>query len=308
VALSEVLAFLSLLGYAALLGQAIWKTWLMGQDDWGLYNHGLDKMPEVIKWALRYCLNQGFIVIQDRNSEHFVQFRKYILRNGGYGLELGFPEAPWSRTYFPKLRDALTAEGTPFRETRESQGEVTAFIHVDCGQDIDRAVELARLCIFDIFGLGADCRFKSSPSNYSVLYDVVDDPDYANPAASQWWSTWRAREQAKGRPDPALVFKAAAFTFGFVFCCYPALWLAWFLADPSYPDWRWSVGSVHLAGSHPTLILLPIFCVLLAGFTMAGRELSRGPKLRPRTRIDQIAGLLATFGLPIAVVASWLGT
>jgi len=164
----------------------------MSEDGWNLSNHGFDKMPKVIEWALQYCLNRGFIIIEDRNSEHFIQFRKYILRDGEIGLELGFPEAPWSAAYFPELRDALANSGTSFREARETSGKVTAFIHVDCGQDIDQAVGLTRLCFFEIFGLGTDTRFKSTPSNYSSLYDNVDDPDYVNPKTSKWWSTWRA--------------------------------------------------------------------------------------------------------------------
>ena len=263
--LSEILAFLSLLGYVAILGQAIWETWSTNKDRWGFYNHGFDKVPEVIRWALRCCLHQGFVVIEDRDSEHFVQFRKYILRNGEYGLELGFPEVGWSKAYFPKLRDALTADGTPFRETRETRGEVTAFIHVDCGQDIDMAVDLARRCFFDIIGLALNTRFKSSPSNYSVLHDHVDDPDYVDPSsASDWWSTWRAREQAKGRPDPALLLKAAAFATGWLIC-YLALWVSWFVSERTPSAWQWEVASVRLAGSHSTWILLLIFCVMLAG-------------------------------------------
>ena len=305
-ALSELLGFLSLMAFLALLGQACWKTWRMSRDDWSLYDHGFDKMPEVIKRALRYCLNRGVIVIEDRNSEHFIQFRKYILRNGEIGLELGFPEAPWSTAYFPQLRDTLTASGTSFRETREPYGKVTGFIHVDCGKDIDNAVDLAHLCFFEIFDLAPDTRFKSKLSNYSNLNDDVDDPDYVDPPTSEWWSIWRAKEQAEGRPDPALTLTAGAFTAGFLIC-YPALWVFWFLADRAPPEWQLEVHSFRLEGSHSTWILLLIFCTLVIGASRASRKLTQIITFRPRTLIDRIGGRFVFYGLPIAVVASWFG-
>ena len=222
---SELLGFLSLTAFLAILGQAGWKTRQLSRDDWALNNHGFDKMPEVIEWALRYCLNRGFMVIEDRNSEHFIVFRKSISRNGKIGLELGFPEAPWSTRYITELQDALTTSGTSFRKTRKYYGDFTTLIHVDCGQDIDKAVDLAHQCFFEIFGLAPGTRFKSKPSYYSSLNDDVDDPNYVNPSTSEWWSVWRNREQEKGRPDPALLLKGSAFTIGLLIC-YPALWLS----------------------------------------------------------------------------------
>ena len=290
-ALSELLGFLSLMAFLALLGQACWKAWRTSRDRWGLYDHGFDKMPEVIKWALRYCLNRGIIVIEDRNSEHFIQFRKYILRNGEIGLEFGFPEAPWSTAYFPQLRDAMTASGTSFRETRETYGRVTAFLHVDCGNDIDKAVALADLCFFKIFCLAPDARFKSRPSNYSILYEDVEDPDYVNPSStSEWWSLWRAKEQVEGRPGPALTLMAGAFMAGFLIC-YPALWVFWFLADRAPPEWQLEIHSFRLEGSHSTWILLLIFCTLVIGISRAWRKLTQTLTPRPRTLIDRIGGL-----------------
>jgi hypothetical protein len=142
--ISEALGFLSLAGYLALLGQAIWKSWSMSKDRWGLYDHGFDKMPEVVEHAFRYCLNRGSMIVADRNSKHRVLFRKYILRERELGLEFGFPDAEWSRSHVPALRAELTTRGVPFREVRESYGTDVAIIHVDCGRDMEKAIDLAR--------------------------------------------------------------------------------------------------------------------------------------------------------------------
>lgn len=305
--ISETLGFLSLMGYLALFGQAIWMTRSKSKDRWGLYNHGFDKMPEVIKFALRHCLNGGSMVVADRNSSHRVLFRKYILRKGEIGLEFGFPDTEGARSHVPGFLAELTSTGTPFREAHENYGADTAIIHVDCGQDLNKAVELTRLCFFELFGLSLDAQFKSSPSGYSSVHDHVDDPRYRNPTASKWWSTFRARWRAQGHPDPNLLLKYAAFTVGLMFVCYPALWVTWFLADGASPEWRGSIGSVQVAGTHATWLLLLIYSALIVGFRRVHREVSQVLKPRPRTTIDRIATPLVFYALPLAVIASWFG-
>lgn len=305
--ISETLGFLSLVGYLALFGQAAWITRSKSKDSWGLYNHGFDKMLEVVEHALRYCLNRGSMIVADRNSKHHVLFRKYILRERELGLEFGFPDAEWSRPHVPALRAELTTRGIPFREVLESYGTNIAIIHVDCGRDMDKAVDLARLCFFDLFGLCQDTRFKSSPLRYSSLGVDVDDPRYENPPAAKWWSAFRDSWRAKGLADPALALRFAAFTVGLMFVSYPALWGAWLLADVASPDWQWSVGSVRLAGSHATWLLLLTFTLLIVGFRRVNREVSQVSNRRPTTTVDRIATPLVFYALPLAVIASWFG-
>jgi len=57
----------------------------------------------------------------------------------------------------------LPTDGIPFRETRGSAADATAFIRVDCGSNIEKAVELAHRCFFDLFGHAPDpnARFQS---------------------------------------------------------------------------------------------------------------------------------------------------
>jgi hypothetical protein len=58
-------------------------------------------LKTVADLLLRSGREGGFIVITEKGSGRFVQFRKYIHRKGEFGLELGFPKAPWSETYYP---------------------------------------------------------------------------------------------------------------------------------------------------------------------------------------------------------------
>ncbi len=310
VTISEILGYLSLAGYLAVFCQAVWLTWLKSRDDEPIYGHGFGKVPEVIAWALRHCFHQGFIVIEDRESNRFVQFRKYIpvLTKHGYGLEFAFPNAPWSKPYLPKLREALGEDGIPFREARETHGDVTSFIYVDCGQDTEMAVDLARRCFFDIFGLAPDTRFKTIASDYSVLGDEVVDHRVQNPSSlGQLWRALRAKFLAFGLPDPNLFMRFAGYTAALLFLCYPALWWAWFRVEASSPDWKWLIGPIHLTGSHATWVLLLIFWLLLFGFNRTRRDLARYKWGRPGTWIDKIGEPLIVRALPLAVITSWIG-
>jgi hypothetical protein len=280
-AISEFLGFLSLAGFVALVGQASWKTFGGTKDGWSFQNHGVDQLPKVLEFALQSCLNDGTIVIENRRFEHFVQFKKYIQRDRKFGLELGFPNADWSTKHSQKLRNFLTTNNIPFREKSENVGQVNSFTLVDCGQDINLAVRLARLCFLDVFGLASDVRFKSTVTDNSTVTDVVDDPDYVNPTASQWWTAWRSNQRAKGRPDPKIVLTGAALTMGQIIC-YPVLWVSAFLPNGDATKWEPAFQSVPMEGSQSTLMLFLIFCALCFGADRSYRRLARSTTLTAR--------------------------
>ena len=229
----------------------------MSRNRWHFGNHEVDNLPEVLRTVLKRCLNGGSVVIEDRRTGQFVQFRKYILAKGDYGLELGFPDAPWSRAFFPKLRDALTAKSIRFRETGRSAGDITNFLHVDCGKDIAKAVEISRLCFFGIFNLARDTRFKSTLSDYASLDEQVDDPNFKDHGL-KWWSVWRVHEQAAGRPDPALVFCAMFWTVALQ-VAFVVLWICWFKDSGAPGEWGFAFGPLTLAGSYFSLVSLVCF-------------------------------------------------
>lgn len=309
VTLAEVLALISLLNYIAFWSRGISKVWMASRDDWGHENHGFDKMPEVIRFALRYCLHQGSIDISDRNSEHFVQFQKYILLNGKYGLEFCLPKTGWSKPYFSKLRDTLTADGVLFQESRESDEDVTALIRVDCGQDIDKATDLARRCFFEIFDLAQDTRFKLEASNFSTSHDDIDGPVSSDPRVSEFWNGFRDARRWDGMEDPSpfsIIIKSIVFG-GFVFFVYPALWWSWLVANGSPPDWNLSVGSIQLTGSNATWVLMLTYFVLLVGARSISQENADISRREPMSRTDRIVKVTFLWALPLAVISSWIG-
>lgn len=311
--LSAILGYFSLAGYLGLwgyVGLESRRNWAKSRNEDAFYDHRFEMVRDNIAWALRCCFHNGFLVIEDLDANRFIQFRKYIPGGqiGGHGLEFSFPNAPWSRAYFPKLRDILTAKGIPFREARENRGHVTAFIHVDCGQDVEMAFDLARRCFFDIFGLAPDTRFKSTAKNYSALGDEIVDRRSKNyESLGDFWQALRARALAKGGPELNLVLRLFGYYSGLMFLCFPALWWTWARADAAAPDWQVAMGRIEAAGSHASWVMLLVFWAVWFRCNSLHREFAKCQKPKPRSWMGNIGRRLAAHALPLAVITSWLG-
>ena len=248
--------------------------------------------------------DQGVITIADLNSEYRVLFRAYNFPNGGSGLEFGFPSTEWSQAHLDSLREGLLEQGICFRAVSEPFGDFVADLLVDCGRDIDKAADLARRCFVDLYGLAPNSRFQISPSSWPAREDVVIADGEGNKSLREFCNVM-------GMPALNLSLRASAYTASLIIFCYPALWLAWFLADEQQPDWQWSFGSLHLAGSHATWVFLIVFGALYVGFRKARREIYKTVSPKPKTRIEKIldrtSSLLMLYALPLAVITAWMG-
>jgi hypothetical protein len=98
----------------------------------------------------------GLLLIDHDGSERLVQFMKLgDDPNDLASLSLGFPDAPWSRAYYPAVRQALAAAGIPLTERQGTTG--MRFLDAD-HLSVPRAAEAARQC-FAAMGVGTDARF-----------------------------------------------------------------------------------------------------------------------------------------------------
>ena len=305
-ALSQILAFLSLAGIIALLGQATWKTFRRSSPSISPRDYSLEELPKTLSFALRSCFNGGFVVIEAEGSELFVQFKKYIFRDGTYGLELGFPDAEWSTDFAPKLRQALETEGIAFRDQPEQVGLVRSFILVDCEQDIDLAHRVTRLCFLEIFGLQEDTRFRAQVTDHAAEGQVIDDPDIDEDTIEGESAASSLAKHGIGRVEIALMSLGAISVVG-ILICYPLLWLATFGSNGDDATWVASVAGLFLTGSKKALGLLIVFCLLVFAMDWSWRRLSQRHKMRESTAIDKLCRPLTFQLLPLAVVISWLG-
>lgn len=119
--------------------------------------------PDRIRRLLEALLKRGYDTAVLRLEVHvplrvrlnlrirpFIQFRKYIRGHGDCGLEFGFPNAPWSRDAFSKMRDVVKEEGLD-SWVQPAIGDTTEFLLVDLGKDVAKADRLARASLARVF-------------------------------------------------------------------------------------------------------------------------------------------------------------
>jgi hypothetical protein len=106
---------------------------------------------------LQILLNQGedgfLLFLQRTGGSEFLQFRKYIRARGHPGIELGFPESPWSRMYIESLRGLLDRERINYAVAETGTEPTTAFILVDFGRDVSAAAEFAVTAVSEVYRL-----------------------------------------------------------------------------------------------------------------------------------------------------------
>ena len=303
---SQVLAYLSLAGFIASFGYVIHRTRQQRKNSWDFTDHGLERLPDVLGFALRSCLNEGSVIIEDPLSERFIQFKKYIHRDRTYGLEMGFPDATWSKDYCEAFRAKLRAGEIPFREDFVNVGEVKSFVLVNCAQDLHIAEELSRFCLLELFGLRPDCRLKSTVNDHSIFPDTIDDPDFTDPSFGNSWSRYRANEKAKDKADPAMAFSIIGANLG-LHICFPVLWCLAFFSDAGDSEWDISFLSLTLTGRDNTAIAFVIYCFFYIWMFRLSRKFWAGQEPDEYPPIARLMGRIAWRGLPLAVVLSWMG-
>ncbi len=122
--------------------------------------------PDRIQRLLEALLKRGYDTAVLRLEVHvplrvrwklglrpFIQFRKYIRSPGVCGLEFGFPNAPWSRNSFEKMRDFVIEQGL-VSSLQPGSGDTTEFLLVDLGKDVSKANRLACSSLAQVFEVG----------------------------------------------------------------------------------------------------------------------------------------------------------
>lgn len=141
----------------------------LGRQLWLATKGILRSLPE-LKNALRQLLewgaDTGFVVIIPRGTKYFVQFKSYILRDGRRGMEMSFPKADWSKQFFGRLQQYCDANGVGY-EIRIGENDPMSFLVVDCQTDIDRAHDLIKAVVGEIFGLNVDRQY------HVTFYDLA---------------------------------------------------------------------------------------------------------------------------------------
>ena len=121
---------------------------------------GANQLEAPLRQLLMSNLENAFLSVRPKFSrEHFLQFAKYQTSEGRQGLELAFPNAPWSETYFPKVVTAASVQGLQY-EIKEAEGDVVQYVFVKFGDSIHSAAQFAESILSDMFCFKPSYRFR----------------------------------------------------------------------------------------------------------------------------------------------------
>jgi hypothetical protein len=159
-----------LISIALLAGLVVWKIGNRPR----IHKVSLRDLSRYIGALFRRGYNQGFMVIQDPASDHFVQLSKYIRPDSIVGLRCDFPKAAWSAQYYARVEKELCHRKIPFSafDTKSASG-VTEFLVIDLESDPDAAVKLVRLIFQDVFGFPANYVVNIHFRNISVRDEMI---------------------------------------------------------------------------------------------------------------------------------------
>ena len=118
-----------------------------------------DDLSKFFKALLDENYPTGFLVIEAPNKDRFVQFATYT-KGRKAGIQFDFPLAPWSKSYYEKLKGILHDKGIDFETEPTGEQVVASFITVDFEQDWAKAMDLAKLVLLEVFGMQPDDRIK----------------------------------------------------------------------------------------------------------------------------------------------------
>jgi hypothetical protein len=134
---------------------------------------GIQELPRCLDTLLRRGYDGGHVLITAPGGSPFVQFRKYLTPDGGYGLCLGFPRAPWSEPFYDDVMKQAIALGADPEIIPTGEEPVTEFLEVDTGDRVELASSIASAILVDVFGLEETSRVRVtfhsvSPSDVDV--------------------------------------------------------------------------------------------------------------------------------------------
>jgi hypothetical protein len=121
---------------------------------------GSNQLVSPLRHLLTCNLEVALLTVRPKFSQaKFVQFARYQADDGAYGLELAFPNAPWSEDFFPKVVTAASRQGLPY-EIEEAEGDVARFVFVKFGGSVESAAEFAKTILNEIFNYAPDYQFR----------------------------------------------------------------------------------------------------------------------------------------------------
>jgi hypothetical protein len=136
---------------AALLGAGPILFWHYGKKPYKHKGLAVDDLEKYFATLLNRGFNGGFLVIEVPKRPLFIQFSKYIGKQGSIGLQFDFPRVGWSENYYELVKNE--ASKSKFQFSLQRGSDHTEFITINLNQDIAQAVVLSKLVLQSVFKL-----------------------------------------------------------------------------------------------------------------------------------------------------------
>ena len=130
-----------------------------------------------IKNFLDRGLRDGVLDIKSRKSKHKIEFRKYIVVQGQYGIELVVQDFGGPENHLSQFKEYCIQSGIEFILDQEDDENNVNVLRIDCAKDIDKAHSLLIVLFSEILGLPANCKFDIEERDVSPWMEVIDSPD-----------------------------------------------------------------------------------------------------------------------------------
>ena len=129
-----------------------------------------------ISQLLKRGYDGGFLVVKPVFSKRFVQFSKYIVRLGEFGIEMSFPRAPWSADFYELVEEKCKERDLDYSIEKKDSDNSLEFINVDFKTDTDSAYAVMVEIMTDIFGYPADKKYLALLDNACIEDRLIDSP------------------------------------------------------------------------------------------------------------------------------------
>ena len=135
--------------------------------------------------GLHLFLKRGYegatVILTDRKSGRFIQFRKYINAPAEFGMEMHFPRAEWSQPFYRGVQDVLQRHKVEFARVPLTDAPIVEVIHADFGRNADIAAQVTCDIVREVFGLPAvSLDFRAN--DICPLDESVERSDHPRPA------------------------------------------------------------------------------------------------------------------------------
>lgn len=226
-----------------------------------------------LEGLLKSGFDRSFLVITFKNSELFFQFRKYIHAKGDYGIELGFPLAPWSEGYVRTLRDYCAANGIAYTVGPDVADDRLEFLHVDFGKDDSAAFRMAKAIVSKVFRIPLDSDYDWEFRGLHPFGQLVNDPRQRPPSEDE---VQKRQDKVYGQLGPHLInalrvfLVAMAAYVGIIGLLHSLIWKSLWAVYAYAPGW--GVVAVPLLDTTITPRVFDLVCI---GLIVLARAIGR---------------------------------